>query len=211
MPSITQDCLNNLVNLVYTNDTIQNCLFVYIVANDNPLDTQPACISVALEGLCNVVSQANEDRTNPIKDKSLARELTQKLMEVVQGYEDKIGAEGIEIIKRNIARVNSPTNIDKLIKPFGIMGYSLKKYEITAIGNRNNFLHGRIAVKVDKEIENKESLIYQINFTTAILKKLFYILLLKYIGYSGTIINNIKVDENIFGKQDDEDILIRLN
>jgi hypothetical protein len=54
MPAVSQTCLNNLINLVCTNEAIQNCLFVFIVANDNPLNTQPACISVAIEGLCNV-------------------------------------------------------------------------------------------------------------------------------------------------------------
>jgi hypothetical protein len=52
--------------------------------------------------------------------------------------------------------------------------------------------------------------LYQINFTSAVLRKLFSILLLKYAGYSGSIINNIKVDENIFGPQPDEHIIEKI-
>ncbi len=90
MPFIDQKCINKLVGRIYDNETIQNCLFVFIVANDNPLDTQPACISVALEGLCNTIMEDYEDRTNPIKDKSMAKEIKKDFKKILEKYKDKI-------------------------------------------------------------------------------------------------------------------------
>jgi hypothetical protein len=210
MPSVSQECLNKLVEIVYTNPTIQNCLFVFIVANDNPLDTQPACVSVALEGLCNTVMEDNKDKTNPIKDKTISKDIKDKLLAILNEYKDKIDSDGYRILSIKIDTINSPTNRDKLVKPFELMGLKLKPYEITAIDNRNNFLHGRLEVKIGKNILNKDSQLYQLNFTSAVLRKLFSILLLKYAGYSGSIINNIKVNENIFGPQPDEHIIEKI-
>jgi hypothetical protein len=210
MPFIAQKHLDNLFTLCYQNLEIQNCLFVFISSSNYPLDTQPACLSVAMEGICNFIMQKNTDVVNPVKDKLIFKEIKKELLATLEKYKSKVDNEGYSILKIKIENINSPTNQEKLTKPFNLLGIKLKKYEKVAIGNRNNFLHSRIEYEIGREIRNKSSIAFQLFFTTSVLSRLFFMLILKLIDYDGNIVNNLKSYEHIFGDMPDENILISL-
>jgi hypothetical protein len=213
MPAILQNHFDNMVNLCYNNVEILNSLFIFIASSDYPLDTKPACVSVAMEGLCGYIMEQNKDRVNPIKDKSLAKRLKDELFLLLSKYENEISTdspEGLTILKRKIENINSPTNRDKLVKPFELMQLKLKEYEKTAIKNRNNFLHSNLEYELGRDIKEQDSIAHQLFFTCCVLDRLFYELVLKLIKYDGKIVNNIKALEHIFGEMPDENMLIQL-
>jgi hypothetical protein len=51
---------------------------------------------------------------------------------------------------------------------------------------------------------------HQIFFICNVLSRLFYKLFLKLIKYDGNIVNNIKINENIFGNIYDESVLMKI-
>jgi hypothetical protein len=213
MPAILQNHFDNMVNLCYSNVEILNSLFMFIVSSNYPLDTKPACVSVAMEGMCGYIMEQNKNRVNPIKDKSLAKRFKHELFLLLSKYENEISTnspEGLTILKRKIENINSPTNQEKLIKPFELMQLELKEYEKTAIKNRNNFLHSNLEYELGRDIKERDSIAHQLFFTCCVLDRLFYELVLKLIKYDGKMVNNIKAFEHIFGEMPDENILIQL-
>lgn len=210
MSRVSPQCFDALVNLCYHNQNIANSILIMLEASGYPLDTQPACLSVSLEGICNEIMEENNDRVNPIADKKLAKTIRDELQKVIDTYANLIGDCGCAILKKKIDSINSPTNQDKLVKPFELLGLKLKDFELKAIANRNNFLHSRGNVDVDREIRNRDSEFYRIYFTTLVLTRLLYLLVLKKVGYTGSVVNILKNFEDLFGEFHDEERLIEL-
>lgn len=65
-----------------------------------------------------------------------------KFIDILSSYEEKMDERGQNIIKAKIQNLNSPTNRDKLEKPFELMGITLTEGEKLIIGSRNKYLHG---------------------------------------------------------------------
>jgi len=210
LPKIQQEPFDNLVNLCYNNPDILNCLFVFIASSCYPLDTKPACLAVVMEGICNYILNQNEERLNPIKEKKVAKEIRKKIIDLLNTYKDKIDIYDFSTLLKRIDNLNQPTNTEKLKRPYELLGIKLKDYEIKAIENRNNFLHANLQFEIGRNIENSDSIAHQLFFTCHVLDRLFYKLILKLINYNGTIINNIKINEYIFGSIPDENSLIKL-
>jgi hypothetical protein len=164
MPVVKQEQFDLLVNLCYEDLEILNCLFVFIVSSCYPLDTQPACISVAMEGICNFIMKKNKDVINPINDKNIAKDIRKRIIELLKTYEGKIEKNNLKILEKRIENLNSPTNLEKLLKPYEILGINLKEYEITALKNRNNFLHSNLHFEIGREIKNKQRFYGTSNF-----------------------------------------------
>jgi len=210
MPKIQQEPFDTLINLCYNNIEILNCLFVFIVSSCYPLDTKPACLAVVMEGICNYILKQNEERLNPIKDKNVAKEIRKKLIDLLNDYKDIIDKDDLSTLVKRIDNLNQPTNTEKLKKPYELLGIKLKDYEIKAIENRNNFLHANLQFEIGRDINNISSIAHQLFFTCNVLERLFYKLVLKLINYKGTMLNNIKILEHIFGSFPDENPLIWL-
>jgi len=209
-PKIQQEPFDALVNLCYNNQDIFNCLFVYIASSCYPLDTRPACLAVVMEGICNYILKKDEERLNPIKDKEVAKEIRKKIIVLLDGYKDIIDKDDFLTLLKRIDNLNQPTNNEKLLRPYELLGIKLKSYEIKAIENRNNFLHANLQIKIGRDIDNSSSIAHQLFFTCNVLERLFYKLVLKLINYKGTMLNNIIINEHIFGKIPDEKSLIEL-
>jgi hypothetical protein len=145
-------------------------------------ELQASIYSVALEAMTNIISEENESKLTPIPDKTLSKIVLKELKDVINNHKDSLSEEGINTIIKKISVINSPTNKQKLTKPFEIYGISLNQKEIEAINKRNDFLHGRIPLSIS--YEDDKFYLQQVSFTI-----LYCVtaLILKYVGYSGFI------------------------
>lgn len=138
--------------------------------------------SIALETLTNLIYEENEDRINPIKDPKLAKLIKQKFSVVLEEYEEFISEYGMGILNAKLNDLNRPTNSKKLSVPFELYNLKLSKDDLKILGHRNKFLHGT-APDVANESE------YELRFIVARIQFMFNALLLRYIGYSGHLVN----------------------
>ncbi len=179
-------------------------LLLVIESNKTSLILKPAGYSVALEKITNIIAEENKG-LKPIIAKGLSRAFISEVKEVLKQFKDRIEQEGnedsINILTKNIDRLNSPTNRDKLTKPFEIYNINLTAAEHEAIGNRNSFLHGR-ALKIEEGSEE----FLEIYMNSLRLHKLVTKLILKHIGFSGHIVNHLKRNESVFDKTIDEEL-----
>ena len=211
MAHICTDIFTRLVNKTYLSLTLENSLFIFLEALSYPLDTQPACLSVVLEGLCNYVKDENESSFKPITDKGKAKEIRKKMKELLNDYEDYFSTDGRQIIEKRIDDINNPTNRGKFEKAIQLLGLELKNYEKEALLNRNTFLHCTTELKTDYlEIKQGSPEYIKLFFASQILVRLLYKMILKIIGYEGYIVNILKYNEDVFESIREEPMLVKI-
>lgn len=140
-----------------------------------------ALYSVAIETLTEFLKEKNESVFKPISDKSLSKEIREKLLDELGKYSTKVDSRGFEILKKKIENINSPTNADKLSKSFELYKIDLSEKDLEALRHRNDYLHGRKPIESDVILELDQKALH--------LHSLIGKLILKYVGYEGHYIN----------------------
>lgn len=211
MAHIPSDIFTKLVNKTNLSLTLENSLFIFLESFSYPLDTQPACLSVVLEGLCNYVRGENEKAFKPIPNKTKANKLKEEMYNLLDAYQSEFAIDGRAIVEKRINDINSPTNRSKFEKAIELLGLKLKNYEKEALMNRNTFLHCTEELKIDFIIMKKDSPEYlKLFFASQVLIRLLYKMILKIIGYEGNIVNILKYNEDSFVSIKNEPMLIRI-
>lgn len=211
MARISNDVFNRLVNKINLSLTLENSLFIFLEALSYPLDTQPACLSVVLEGLCNYVKEENEKSFKPIQEKCKWKELREKLKKVLDDFEYDFSQDGRLIIEKRIDDINNPTNRSKFEKAIELLGLNLTDYEKEVLLNRNTFLHCLTELKTEYiKIKAGSAEYNNLFFSSQILIRLLYKMILKIIGYEGHIVNILKFNEDVFESIKEEPKLIKI-
>lgn len=139
---IAPDMFSSMCDLVLSSDELKRVLELITSAggNNNPI-IQGALYSVALETLTQMIYDENAEALAPMS-KNLFKEMREKFIGIFSSYEDRLDERGKKIINTKIFEMNTPTNRDKLEKPFELSGIVLTEEEKKTIGTRNKYLHG---------------------------------------------------------------------
>ena len=98
---------------------------------------------MALETLTAALGDKKAKDLKPVEDDAVFQKLRKDFLSVLKNHEGSISPQGITILQKKMDTLNSPTNQDKLTKPFEVYGITATEEDKTAIKNRNNYLHGR--------------------------------------------------------------------
>jgi len=183
---ISNTTFSKLCNLNVTDKKVSRATELIMEANQTSIEAQCIIYSVVLEILTSYIAIKNEDKLTPITDKKQAKELRAKLHDVAKEY---LSPYDNSPISKKIDSINSPTNMDKLLKPFEFLDIKLNEIDKKIINNRNDFLHGNDFVEGEELLESFNNHFYincKLNF-------LVYALLLKIIGHHGKIVNMVKI------------------
>ncbi|MBK7638909.1 MAG: hypothetical protein IPJ22_02320 [Bacteroidetes bacterium] len=184
--NMTISAFSKLCTTIKTNEAYSRCCELIIEGNQSKQILLRAGIySIALETLTNIIYEENKEKINPISDKKLAKLIMAKFSQVVKEYDEFISDYGKKILESKINDINKPTNSKKLSMPFELYRINLSKDDLEVLNHRNKFLHGTSPFGED-ELKEKE---HEIKFIIAKLHYMINSLMLKYIGYSGHIIN----------------------
>jgi hypothetical protein len=183
---MTHKVFSKLCTTIKTNEPYSRCCELIIEGNQSKQVLLRAGIySIALETLTNIIYEENKEKINPIPDKKLAKLIRGKFSEIVKEYDEFISDYGMKIIESKINDINKPTNSKKLSIPFELYKIKLTKDDLEILNHRNKFLHGTSPFS-EEELKEKE---HEIKFIIARLHYMINSLMLKYIDYSGHIIN----------------------
>ena len=181
------EVFSNLCNVIKNNTTYARCCKLILEGNNAHHHLLTAGIfSIALETITTIIYEENKEKLNPVQDKTVAKNLRLELLSVLQNYSDQVPSETIKILQAKINNLNKPTNSKKLSYPFEIYGLKLNKKELEILNHRNKFLHGTTPFSENELEDNK----FELVMITSHLKFMLNCLMLKYIGYSGSVINN---------------------
>lgn len=199
--TLSLDEFSKLCQWSFESTDFSSILLLIIEATTSSLLVMPSGLSVALEGMTDLIIKKNEDKVAPIKDKKLASKIRGELKTIIENYSAKLDKEGVQILKSKIENINQLTNRSKLSKPFELLKFKLTAEDIKAIDHRNDFLHGRISLAFG---DNNDTAGLEIYYVSLRLYTLLAILILKSIGYDNKIVNYPKIHEAIYKKQLDE-------
>lgn len=184
--SMPSTVFSNLCRIIKKNEAFSRTCDLIIEGNQSKqLLLRAGIYSIALETITNIVYEENIDKINPIQDKKLASLIRNKFKDIVKEYDEFISKYGLKIIESKINDINKPTNSKKLSVPFEIYRIKLNKDDLDILNHRNKFLHGTSPF-TETELKNKD---YEIEYIASRLQFMLNSLMLKYVGYSGHIIN----------------------
>ncbi|MBB6611783.1 hypothetical protein H7F15_12095 [Pontibacter sp. Tf4] len=203
------ELFSKLCSRIFEEDEYAALLILMLEANSASLILRPAGYAVTLEHLTTMIAE-EDNGLKPILDKKLAKQFRKELYGVLDKYAEAIEANGqtdsLQILRRNIEKINNPTNRDKLTKPFRIYGITLSPSDVEAIDYRNDFLHGRRINSGGSEGE------YYLDVFHVALRLNFLVnkLILKHIGYTGMVVNYVKYNEEQLKAKLDEELLVEI-
>lgn len=189
---------SNIVSHLYDDEKMARGALLLLDAPSLPLDYQGTILSVALETLSNV---NNITLVDP-KTWKKTKEDVLKIIRREFGDNSPI----IENLKNKWFSINSPTNKEKLSRPFADVDYELSELEKRVIKERNKFLHGSLTLRGTVE----EDASYQ-SFLCFELLKLCSILLFRRMGFKYPLLNNAVLYGVAEAIEDKEPILILAN
>ena len=199
----------NICDFAFRNDKVLRTLIILISKNPS-LELKIPLQFVALETITAALVTGGNKELKPIENDKLSADLVGRLTAVVNEFSKEHSLETpaeqkLLPIRRKIETLNAPPNADKLIKSFALLGYPLSDEEKRIIGKRNTFLHGS-TISLGFEEDDFKELFY----ISLRLHFLIAVLILKKAGYTGKIINYVKLFEYITEKYFEEDILKKI-
>lgn len=173
---------SNFCEKALKSNELLRCLELIITASglNNPIQ-KGALYSVSLETITELIKDEYIETLKPIKNKEIQLEFRKQIDILLNSFEDKIDTSGMTILRAKLNNINSPTNHDKLIKPFELMGINLSDEEKAVLSSRNDYLHGNNPKKIGDQTE--------LELNAQYLHSLIGMLILKYVGYSGHFIH----------------------
>lgn len=140
-----------------------------------------ALYSVSIETLTELLKTENKKVFKPIQESRIWKPFYKDLKTSLDVIKGSISEEGFMMLNSKLANINSPTNREKLEKPFKLVGIDLTQTELEILEQRNNYLHGG-----QPEDKNWSAMS---NMKALKLHYLIGMLILKYFNYSGHYIN----------------------
>jgi len=206
------EVFSKLATLFYENEKLQRATLIFIQSHIASLEIRIPNYYVAIEAITgHIISNvATEKKSlNPIKDNEIANTLIKTITDIAkQTKEDKkLNDEdfNLEILQKNINKLNAPPNADKLSETFTQLGYNLTKEQKDILKDRNRFLHGSFLKTVGDDEAFREAL-----HTSLRLQFMIAVLLYKLADFTGKIINYAELWSHITEKKLNEERLVKI-
>lgn len=203
---ITADLFANMVNKSLNDLRLFRSIKIITESFNYPLEIKASTFSVALETLKNIIIEENEETINPFKSKKIAGKTIQKLKCIIGELNDS-DFNNRQAVLNKLEQINQVGNRDSFLLAFKLVKIDLNEDDTICINMRNDFLHGRIPF--ENEIKEKEEKDYQLQHIVYKLHLLITSLIMKYCGYSGYMLNNIKLIDLIHFKKNFKEPLFR--
>lgn len=184
---------SNLSKLCFNSEKIQRAILIFIDAHAATLEIKIPTYYVAIEAIAGHIAEERKKdgikmSVAPIKNNKIANELISELKEMIRSKQE---AENInddefiqEILFKNIDRLNSPPNADKLKEAFSYVNYDLNQEQKKLLIDRNTYLHGSFLKIVGDDELFKKGL-----HSALKLELMIAILIFRLSHFSGPILN----------------------
>lgn len=206
------DTYSKLTTMFYKEEKLQRATLLFIQSHKSSLEMRIPNYYVAIEAITGYISSkmaTGAKSLNPIKDKVIAENLIKQIKE----YALKIKTDNtlsnddfnMDIIEKNILKLNAPPNADKLSESFTTIGYTLSAEQSKLLKERNTFLHGSFIKTVDDDKAFRDALHVGLR-----LHFMISVLILKLADFEGKIINYAELWSHITERTLGEDRLVKI-
>ena len=186
-PYLEKEVFQNLVNKSLKDLRLFRAIRIMSESCQYPIEIKASTYSVALETVKNIIIEENEEKINPFKIKKKASNTIKELKKIVDAIpESEFNSK--KMVLNKLEQINQVGNRDSFLLSFKLLNINLSEDDERCINMRNDFLHGRIPF----DIENYPKA-YELHHIVYKLHLLVCSLILKYSGFSGLLLNNIKL------------------
>ena len=203
---------SKLISLIYSDERFSSVIVMMIESESvHSLLLMPSVYVIILEALSKIICVPEMEEKKPVCNKELFQKISNDIYKVIDSYiEEFEPGDDVQKLKRRVPELNKVvkqnylSNYKKLIRPFEQLGLELSIDDINMIEHRNDLLHGNTCLTDD----NRKELFDINNYMMYVSGKLYTLvssLILKYIGYTGYIINHAKAYEGVCNITTDED------
>jgi len=207
-----EETFSILATLFYEKEKLQRAALIFIQSHIASLEVKIPNYYVAIEAITGYISEevaTGKKSLNPIKDKRLASQLIKQIIDIVKKFrmDNSLDDNDIkmDIILKNINKLNAPPNADKLAESFIYVAYILTKEQKDILKNRNSFLHGSFHRTIGDDSD------FRLGLHTALrLQFMIVVLILRLVGFSGKIINYAELWSHITEMKLGEERLIKI-
>lgn len=204
------DVFSKLCELFFNKEPYSRAAIITLQANTLALEIKGSSYAIALEAIGNqVLKDYGVKFPKPVANESIAADLKKEMLKILDEKipsSDPVNKDARAIISSRINGFNSPSNADKLKKPFELVGYILNDKELKAIKSRDIFQHGNLPADADSD----DSVFADVYYYCLLLHRLIAILILKTAGFEGYIINYPELHSHITSKTNGEDLLYKI-
>ena len=204
-PYLEKEVFENLVNKSLNDLRLYRATKIMSESCQYPIEIKASTYSVTLETVKNIIIEDNGEKINPFKIKKKASKTIKELKKIVDTIpESEFNSK--KMVLNKLEQINQVGNKDSLLLSFKLLGIELSEDDKRCINMRNDFLHGRIPF----DIENDPKA-YELHHIVYKLHLLVCSLILKYSGFSGLMLNNIKLAGLLhFGKKLNEPLFRKI-
>jgi hypothetical protein len=189
---------SNLFQLTHNSLDFSSVLLLIIESSNASLLFMPGGYAIALESLSDIIVSDKKIDLAPISDKILRKKVIKECQDVITNNCSIIlDKKSLHLLKSRISsNLNKATNKAQLKAPFDILNIELFEEDLTLLGTRNDFLHGR-APDITDAGENRsiERLNLDIFYCGIRFYTLLNILILKWIGFDNYVVNYPKLQQ----------------
>jgi len=185
---------SKLSQKAYDSIDFQSALILILESGAASLLFRPGGYAIALETLSDLIVDKHVEKLSPIKDKLLSKTIRKECTEVIKRYRSQIDDESLKTLLTRIEQLNQITNKSRLKAPFDLLGIYLLPADHQILLTRNDFLHGRIPDLTEAgENRSLDRINNDLYYASERLYTLLSLLILKWIGYDGYVINHARL------------------
>lgn len=197
MNALTCEEFSRICNLLFFNENLERAIFIFLETNSQEIFLRCALFSVAIETLANIINNENpETRERFLPDEKLWIEYRTELLNIHSKFKDSILKKlttDNDVFESGIMNLNKLGTTALLFNPFNIYKIKLCKEEEIYLNYRNRFLHGDNPFQSEKDRTDDNSTFGITYYASLRLQTMFIKLFLKYVNYSGYILNYVKL------------------
>jgi hypothetical protein len=205
---IKEEEIEKFITIIHNNDKVFSTINVLFDVFKNSFISKPSVLFVVLEILSNEINKVNDsDYIKKVNIRKLGFETLKKYEELFKEKDYEILKDVVENVDKKLVK-----NIVNFEKAFNSLKLSLSDEDKDVLKMRNYFFHGNFINK-DVIIKNEEDYVkleMEYHYLAQRLFTLISKLLLKYIGFSGFIINHAKVREKQYSKYFKEEYFVKI-
>lgn len=203
---------SKIATLFFENEKLQRASIIFIQSHIASLEVKIPNYYVAIEAITGYISSelaVDKKSLSPIRNGKISKDLISQIISLATKIKEDSKLDdddfNMEILLKNINKLNAPPNADKLSESFTHIGYNLTKEQKGILKDRNVFLHGSFLKTVGNDSEFREGL-----HSALRLQFLIAVLILKLAGFSGKIINYAELWSHITEKNLGEERLVKI-
>ncbi len=202
-PHISSNLFSTIVTKSLNDLRLFRSIRIITESFNYPLEIKASTYSVALETLKNIIIEQNEKTINPFKSKKTASDTIKALKEVINKVKQSEFNNKSSVLKK-LEQINQVGNKDSFLLSFQLLDIPLNEDDKRCINMRNDFLHGRIPFENEEDSEDYklQHIVYKLHLLTTSL-------IMKYCGYNGLMLNNIKLADLIHFRKNINEPLFR--